>query len=81
MEGLTMTKEEAKKRCYTILAWDRYAQCPEGISKGQFAAGKGNRPNRRRCTAHVSTGSVSDTIVTKRFGNSRLTCVCRTKIY
>lgn len=40
MEGLTMTKEEAKKRCYTILAWDRYAQCPEGISKRQFAAVK-----------------------------------------
>lgn len=46
-----------------------------------FAAGKENRPNRRRCTAHVSMGYVSDTIVTKRFCNSRLTCVCRTKIY
>lgn len=46
-----------------------------------FAAGKESRPNRMRCTAHISTGSVSDTIVTKRFSNSRLTCVCRTKIY
>jgi hypothetical protein len=46
MEGLTMTKEEAKKRCYTILARDMCAQCPADINKRQFAAVKATMRRR-----------------------------------
>lgn len=78
IERIARHEQKQEKRCNVHR--DAVAVCSTR-RENIFAAGKENRPNRRRCTAHVSTGSVSDTIVTKRFGNSRLTCVCRTKIY
>ena len=42
------------------------------------------RPMRKKCHESASkeqAGRINNVIVTKRFGNSRLTCVCMTKAW
>lgn len=49
--------------------------------RAMFKAGMGER-SKKRVKAHVNRGgTIGNTIVTKRFDGSRLTCVCKSKVY
>ncbi len=80
--GSKTRKERKEKREFCVCCGFEMQQHVERIERNIFAAAQTHRPSKRRVINRFSrdeAGTCGTYIVTKRFANSRLTCVCKSR--
>ena len=80
--GSKTRKERKEKREFFVCSGFEMQQHVERMERNIFAAAQTQRPSRRRVQNRFSreeAGTCGTYIATKRFSNSRLTCVCKSR--